>query len=101
MGDQDRVANRGREMNYKFSKVDLNHTEIVNAFKRFGFSVADLSRVGGGVPDLMVSRGGHTFLVEVKSKKGKLRPNQINWHRRWKGEIKVIRSVEDVQALGS
>ncbi|HAI69125.1 MAG TPA: hypothetical protein DCM38_06780, partial [Gammaproteobacteria bacterium] len=83
-------------------RVDRNQNEIASALKQAGFEVANLSRVGGGVPDLLVSTpDGHTFLVEVKSERGKLRPNQTEFQRKWRGEIRVIRSVEDVQALDS
>ena len=48
------------------AKVDKNQTEIVEAFRKLGFSVQHLHTVGGGVPDLLVGRGGINLLVEVK-----------------------------------
>ena len=92
-------------MKYR-AKVDANQREIVDTFRKHGLSVEDLSRVGGGVPDLMVSRSGFTILVEVvgpdKLKKYKprgLMPNQEEWHESWQGEVYVARDVTDAENI--
>ena len=48
-------------------RVDVNQKEIVKTLRDFGASVVDLSKVGHGVPDLLVGYAGLTILVEVKS----------------------------------
>ena len=50
----------------RMAKVDATHGQIVHALRAAGFSVVDLSRVGGGVPDLLVGGRGHSWLVEAK-----------------------------------
>jgi predicted RecB family endonuclease len=57
------------------AKVDANHQGIREALRAMGWLVHDTSRLGGFV-DLVVSKGGHTVLVEVKtalSKRGTVR----------------------------
>lgn len=84
------------------AKVDKNQTEIVNAFRRMGFSVQHLHTVGGGVPDLLIGRGGVNLLVEVKDGgKAKLTVDQIKWHNEWRGQIAIVRNIDDVIKLVS
>ena len=83
-------------------KVDKNQTEIVDAFRKMGFSVQHLHTVGGGVPDLLIGRGGVNLLVEVKyGDKAKLTPEQIKWHNEWRGQIAIVRNLDDVVKLVS
>lgn len=77
-------------------RTDKNQVEIINALKTEGFSVVDLSAVGGGVPDLLVARNKKTYLIEVKSEKGQLNQMQINFRRAWKGRIFVIRDMTEL-----
>lgn len=53
-------------MHYR-RKLDKNHTEIANGFRACGWSVVDLSAVGGGVPDLLCGKSGGMAFVEIKS----------------------------------
>ena len=80
-------------------RIDANQSEIVQAFERLGFSVVDLSRVGGGCPDLAISVHGVTWLVEVKTAEGTLDPSQIRFHRENKAHIEVCRSLADVERI--
>lgn len=76
------------------AKVDRNHSEIVQAFRRLGYLVADTSRLGKGFPDLLVQKGG-VWLVEVKAPKGKLTKDQEAFVAQgWK--VDVVRTVDDV-----
>jgi Holliday junction resolvase len=77
-------------------RTDANHVLIKNALIESGFSVFDLKDVGGGLPDLLVSKSKKTVLVEVKTATGQLNPLQIEFKRNWQGDIYVLRSVEDV-----
>lgn len=78
-------------------RTDSTQREIVDALRKLGYAVVDLSRVGGGVPDLLVAAGASdVFLVECKAPKGTLRASQEAFRRRWPGQVEVWRSAEDV-----
>jgi hypothetical protein len=89
------------------AKVDANHADVVKALRQVGCSVCDLSAVGRGCPDLLVTMPDYPFetiLMEVKDGKKppsarKLTPDQEKFHREWKGEIVVVTSVDE--ALGN
>lgn len=53
------------------SRRDERHSEIVDELESAGFFVADTSRVGGGFPDLCVSRNSVWALVELKTPRGR------------------------------
>lgn len=78
-------------------RTDSNHQAIGNALRRLGFSVLDLSRVGGGCPDYLVHLGQFWALVEVKTEKGKLRREQLEFQQTW--PVTVVRTLEDVVRL--
>lgn len=87
-------------------KVDRNHGEVIKEFRRLGCSVQDLSGVGKGVPDLLVGAVSpflpfrSNILVEIKDgPKAKLTPDQVKWHGEWKGQVCVVRNLEDVRNL--
>jgi hypothetical protein len=72
------------------AKKDINHNDIAAFLEGRGFVVLDLSRLGGGCPDMAVScttpNGGKwAALVEVKKPGGKLNPLQIEVRARWQG----------------
>ena len=67
------------------ARIDKNHPEIVEAFRKLGASVLSLAPLGRGVPDLLVAIGGVTWLMEIKYKKGKENDLQIEWAENWKG----------------
>ena len=75
---------------------DNNHAEIADQLKQLGFSVLDLSQLGGGCPDMLIARNGITMMVEVKSGKGKLREGQLIFAGEWRGHICAAWSVDDV-----
>lgn len=77
----------------KAAKRDENEPEVISGLKWAGFSVSQLS--GKGIPDLIAGRNGVTYLIEVKMPKGKLTPDQVEWHNDWLGGKPVIlRSFE-------
>lgn len=89
---------------YRRGKRDGNHAEIVQALQAAGRAVLELHAVGGGCPDLLVSWGGHTILMEVKNPAGrgrklKLLPSQVAFWQRWKGRIVRVDTV--LQALAA
>ena len=73
-------------------KTDSNQADIVLALKKIGCSVFDASLFGGGFPDLVVGRGGMTWLMEVKQGKGQLNAKQTAFHSKWCGHIAVVRT---------
>ncbi len=77
-------------------KVDNNQSEIVKTFKQLGYAVLDLSAVGLGIPDLLISKAKVNYLVEIKSDKGKLTEPQEKFIKSWNADVFVIRSVDDV-----
>jgi Holliday junction resolvase len=84
-------------------KVDTNQAQIVEALRRVGASVVDLSEVGGGCPDLAVGYRGVTHLLEVKATDGTSTPDQIEWHSRWRGRpVIIVRTVDAaLRAIGA
>jgi len=76
-------------------RVDGPQAEIVSALRRIGVSVFDASRAGSGFPDLVCGYRGRTWLLEVKADGGSLTPAQEEFHRSFRGEAYIIRSVSD------
>ena len=82
------------------AKVDHNHADIVKALRRVGCNVLDLSRVGSGCPDLLVSRARKLYLVEVKSARGRATPDQL-WFQAAGWPVETVHSIEEaLQAVG-
>jgi hypothetical protein len=50
---------------FRSARTDANQAEIVAALRQIGVEVTDLSAVGGGVPDLLLSYRGYWLLAEV------------------------------------
>jgi hypothetical protein len=67
-------------------KTDKNQQTIINAFRGLGATVYDLSKVGNGIPDLLIGYKNHTCLVEVKSsEKATYTKHQKEFLTTWKG----------------
>ena len=75
------------------AKRDANETEIIKALELTGASVLPISM--RGVPDLLVYRRGRHYLIEVKSEKGGLTKDQVEFHDTWKGPIHIVRNVKE------
>ena len=91
-------------MSRRAAKVDANHGEIRDAFRRMGATVADTASSGSGFPDLVVGYRGVNLLVEVKD--GSLPPSgrkltgpQVDFHNDWRGQICVVKSLDEAVAL--
>jgi hypothetical protein len=85
------------------ARVDANHAEIRETYRRLGCSVADTFTLGKGFPDLVVAKFGITDLVEVKdgskpASARKLTDDEIKFHNAWFAKVWIIKSVEDVLA---
>ena len=86
------------------AKVDANHAEIADAFRKCGCSVMSMAAIGNGCPDLLVAINGNTFAVEVKDgslppSERRLTPLQEVWHREWRGRVYVVQSVDEAVCL--
>mgnify|MGYP001462539481 FL=1 len=81
------------------ARIDKNHPEVVEAFRKLGASVLSLAPLGRGIPDLLVAIGGVTWLIEIKSKKGKENDLQLEWAENWKGARAVVRDTQGVETV--
>jgi hypothetical protein len=90
------------------ARVDDNQTLIVDCLRRCGCQVEVLSRLGRGVPDLLVGTPrGQLVLIEVKDgakipSRRQLTSDQERWHAEWRRfPVFVVSSVvEAVDAIG-
>ena len=81
------------------ARVDKNHKEIVECFRKLGCSVLSLSSQGKGCPDLLISYQMQLYLVEVKDIGGKLRESQKEFMRTWGSPVYIVRSKEECVGL--
>jgi hypothetical protein len=86
-------------LNQYRKRIDKNHVELANFIESIpGCALLDLNRVGGGCTDLLVQRKSagicKLFLIEIKTKTGKLNPKQIDFHNKF--QCHVARTKEDI-----
>lgn len=90
------------------ARQDDNHQEIVQALRRAGWFVADMSGLGSGAPDLLACRGGVWRPIEIKDgnkslSERKLTPDQVKWHSdalvQGGGRVAIVTSVEEAFRL--
>lgn len=72
----------------------------MEALRRCGATVAITSALGNGFADIVVGYGGRNYLVEIKDGSQpegaqKLTPDEATFHEKWRGQIVIIRSVEE------
>ncbi len=87
----------------KYGRVDANQAQLVKELRAEGCTVAILSSVGGGVPDICVGYRGHNFLMEIKDgdqppSKRKLTADEGAFFDMWVGNCWVVTTSQ--QALG-
>jgi hypothetical protein len=58
-------------------------------------SVQVLSQVGDDCPDLLVGHNHKNFLFEIKRPKGQLTTGQKEWHGKWRGQVAVVKFLDD------
>lgn len=85
-------------MRRRAAKVDANQAEIVRGLREVGASVQSLAPMGDGVPDIVCGYKGGNWLFEIKTAKGKLTADELEWHQAWCGQVCVIRSLDDALA---
>ena len=74
------------------------------ALRKHGASVEILSMVGHGCPDIIAGWQCANVFLEIKDgakvpSAQKLTADQVEWHRRWKGPLYVVNSVEQAIAV--
>ncbi len=80
-------------------RTDANQSAIVSALRKVGCRVVDMSPLGGGVPDLLVSLPRRKalpdlVLMEVKTARGRLTRDQQTFEAAgW--PVFVVRSVAE------
>lgn len=76
------------------AKRDKSEQPIIEALRAVGCSVAIMS--SEGLPDLLVGFRDETFLLEVKTGKGKLTPAQEVFMDTWQGgAVYIVRSIDE------
>lgn len=89
----------------KHGKRDANHRDIIQALRDAYITVVDLADVAHGCPDLLAGgvnyRTGEpmTTLLEVKTKDGKLTPDQIEFIQGWRGAVHIVRTPAEALAV--
>ena len=78
----------------KYGRKDSNQAEIVEALEKVGCEVTDMSQAGNGFPDLICTRAGIHYLIEIKTTKGKLRQSQVDFHAKHK-PVYTVRNVDE------
>lgn len=86
------------------AKADANQKPIVAALRGIGAKVVPTHAVGQGFPDLVVTYGGRTLLLEIKDPtqpkhRHELTPAQKEFHAEWTGEIHIVFTVEQAIAI--
>lgn len=88
-------------MNSKYlrTKRDASHVAIQTELRKRGFSVVDLSSVGGGVCDLLVSSKYYTVLIELKEPNGSIYLEQLRFIAEWKGYVAFAQTADECVAI--
>lgn len=76
-------------------RVDANQPSIVEGLRAIGATVLHIHMVALNSPDIVVGHHGKNYLFEIKIEKGRLLAGQRRWHKLWRGQVAVIRSLED------
>lgn len=77
------------------ARRDKTEQAIMEALQSAGYSVIQISEAGK--PDLLVCKNGKAWLVECKSKGGKLTPAQEKFIASWQGcPVIVAKTIEEV-----
>jgi hypothetical protein len=85
-------------------RADANQPAIVARARHRGATVQHLHAVGQGCPDLLVGYMGNNLLVEVKNPlvdktHRQLTSDEKVWHSDWNGQVSIVFTVEDMDAL--
>ena len=84
---------------YAQSQDAIRAPAVVQEARAAGASVCNTHRVGGGFVDQVWGIAGLNLLVEIKTPAGRLNDNERQFHQDWRGQIAVVRTVEEAVAL--
>ena len=80
---------------------DANEQEIIDALEAAHCSVERMNVPADLLVGRMTRQGPRCYLLEVKSKKGKHTPDQVDFITEWRGQYDVVRSVDQaLKAVG-
>lgn len=82
------------------ARIDANQTEIVDALRSVGASVAVTSMVGSGFPDIVVGYHGNNYLLEIKDgskppSQRKLTKDETEFFDLWRGTIFMVNDIQE------
>lgn len=85
-------------------RVDANQKALTEALRARGCSVQPIHEVGKGTPDLLVGYMGRNYLFEIKDgdkpfSRRQLTDDEREWHKRWKGQVNVVHSIEEIWVI--
>jgi len=76
---------------------DAIEPEVCAALRQLGIPFEKLNH--RGAPDLLIGWRGRNLLIELKRPGGKLTPAQERFHSRWRGQVCICRSIDEVIEL--
>lgn len=87
-------------------RTDRNQSEIVEALRSIGATVAITSTLGKGFPDIVVGYRGGNYLIEIKDwqqipSKRRLTLDESEFHAMWRGQVSIIETVSEAISLVS
>jgi Holliday junction resolvase len=74
-------------------KRDIVEAEVIGTLEAYGCQCWQLS--GRGIPDLLVAARGRWYVVECKTGKKGLTPDQLTFHRQARAPVAILRSSEE------
>jgi hypothetical protein len=83
-------------------RTDSNHAEIIKALRKIpNLSVFSTHEVGKGFPDIVIGYKGINYLIEIKDgnkppSARKLTPDEVKFHQDWKGQITIIKNIDEL-----
>ena len=82
------------------ARIDANQSEIVNALRDVGASVAITSMVGNGFVDIVVGFRGRNYLLEIKDgskppSKRRLTEDEQKFFDTWRGTVFVANNTDE------
>jgi Holliday junction resolvase len=81
-------------------RVDINQKQLFKDLRKLGCVVTDLSKVGKGVPDILVSYQNHWYVFEIKNPEQaksnqQLTKDEQRWVNRQKAPVYIITDIGD------
>jgi hypothetical protein len=87
------------------ARKDGNHARLRKAWRGMGGSWLNIAAESGGEPDALIGWRNADRLIEVKDPEASMsdqqpRPDQVIWHRSWKGRpVAIVKTFGDMFRL--